>query len=337
MRLDMVALQYIMDHASIPIPRIHAYDCDVQNVLGHPYMIMDYVDGTPLIEVWNEPSWWTSSRSKEHLLTSLAGHMIELSKLAFDRIGCLDRADDGSYKIVPFISPIGPGDPEASSDPVCGPYDSTLVYLFDMLDQRRAERGPRTFAAYSFLRLLVGGLMDMRYDRAPFPLAHPDLDSQNILVNDAGEVVALLDWDGLRTCPRQLGALAYPAWLTVDWDPLMYGGYKEYDPHCDTEEDLHRYREMYVNAVDTLSDGTLGDVVRNSHVIQSLALAITSTDCLHHILYHVGQYVLGSRSMAYRTMDAIEHGAWFHQGPREIAEVKGERRVFVPQVCADNS
>ena len=70
-------------------------------------------------------------------------------------------------------------------------------------------------------------------------------------LSDAGDVVAFIDWDGIATYPRQIGALAYPSWLTVDWDPLMYDGYKK-KPHYDTEEDLHTYRKMYSDAVDVL-------------------------------------------------------------------------------------
>ncbi|KAI0040620.1 hypothetical protein FA95DRAFT_1611653 [Auriscalpium vulgare] len=35
MRLNVVAQQHIQSHASVPIPRIHAYDCSTANVLGH--------------------------------------------------------------------------------------------------------------------------------------------------------------------------------------------------------------------------------------------------------------------------------------------------------------
>ncbi|KAI0800165.1 hypothetical protein C8Q74DRAFT_395222 [Fomes fomentarius] len=217
----MVALQYIVDHTSLPIPRVHAYDCDVKNVLRHPYMIMDFVHGTRLVDVWNELSWWNGERSKERLLASIAGYMIELSKLEFNSVGALDRSQpDQPYEIVPFSHPVQ--DDCAPSDAVYGPYDSTHTYLLELLNAQIGEERPSP--PYALFRLLLGGLLDTRCNEPPHTLAHPDLDSQNIRLDDAGNVIAFIDWDGVRTEPRRLGALSYPAWLDVDWDPLMYGG-----------------------------------------------------------------------------------------------------------------
>ncbi|KAI0735916.1 kinase-like domain-containing protein [Earliella scabrosa] len=321
MRLDMVGIQYIIENTSLPIPRVHAYDCGLDNILQHPYIVMDYVRGTRLVDVWNEPSWWTGDRSKERLLTSIARYMVELSKLEFDKIGCLDRADDGSYHIVPFPSPF-PHDPDFTPPPTgFGPFTTTHAYLLALLDARVQGR-VRAGGTYGLLRLFLGALPDARFDSAPFTLVPPDFDSQNILVDDQGDVAAFIDWDWVATQPRQLGALTYPAWLTVDWDPLIYDGYKERANH-DTEADLHAYREMYASAVDALSGGTLGDVVRNSHVVSTLALAVHSFPSMCHAVTHVGRYVFGCQRLALDAMDGIEHGAWDTLDEREVAQVKG--------------
>ncbi|RDX51458.1 hypothetical protein OH76DRAFT_1470902 [Lentinus brumalis] len=91
MQHDMVGLQYVSDHTTLPVPRIHAYDCTTNNAIGHPYMVADYVHGTRLVDVWSKPSWWSGERSKQRLLTAIAGYMVELSKHEFDQIGCLER------------------------------------------------------------------------------------------------------------------------------------------------------------------------------------------------------------------------------------------------------
>ncbi|KAI0757640.1 hypothetical protein C8Q80DRAFT_1134694 [Daedaleopsis nitida] len=314
MRLDMVGLHYIVEHTSIPIPHIHAHDCTVDNVLQHPYIIMDYVHGTPLIDVWNDPSWWTGERSKERTLTSIAHHMVELSKLEFDKIGRLDRTDPaGPYHIVPFTSAFS-YDPDYSSPSTSfGPFTTIHAYLHALLDARQEAR-EQPSDGYAMLGLFIGGLPDMRYDGAPFTL--------NILVDASGDVAAFIDWDGLATQPRQLGALAYPAWITVDWDPLVYHSYQDRPGH-DTEADLHAYREMYTRAVDRLSEGKLGDVVRNSHIVCTLATALFSPPTLYEILGHVGKYVFGSIRLTFEALDGVEHSAWFTQDHREVAEVKG--------------
>jgi hypothetical protein len=80
-----------------------------------------------------------------------------------------------------------------------------------------------------------------------FVLSVPDLDSQNILVDDEGNLTGLIDWDLVQTLPRCVGYCRYPGWITRDWDPLMYGW-----PRSDSEnspEELARYRMHYNQAM----------------------------------------------------------------------------------------
>lgn len=324
MHHDMVALRYILDHTSLPIPKVHAYDCGTENILEHPYIIMDYVHGTRLIDVWNEPSWWTGERSKQRTLRSIARHMVELSTLEFDKIGCLDIAPDGSYKIVPFLSPFIEDLEVEPPEGGFGPFDTTYAYLLGLLDARLRERPYGDTPAYKMLRLFIGSLPDMRYDSAPFTLSLPDFDSQNIIVDDSGDVAAFVDWDWVSTQPRQLGALTYPAWLTIDWDPFAYDSHKDHVAQYDSQAELHKYREMYVHAVDEFSGGRLGEVVRNSHVVAALANALHSVASMFHIVCHVGEYVFGDRDLVFRALDCMERSVWQKLGEREIARIEGE-------------
>lgn len=57
----------------------------------------------------------------------------------------------------------------------------------------------------------------------PFVLNDPDYDIQSFIVSDEGELVGVIDWDGVAATPRTLGNERYPGWLTRDWDPAMYG------------------------------------------------------------------------------------------------------------------
>ncbi|RPD59357.1 hypothetical protein L227DRAFT_611969 [Lentinus tigrinus ALCF2SS1-6] len=83
------------------MPRIYAYDCTLDNVLPRPYVVTDLLRGTLLVDVWNEASWWTGEWSKERLLASVAKHIVALSGLEFDKIGCLVCDEtDGSYHVL---------------------------------------------------------------------------------------------------------------------------------------------------------------------------------------------------------------------------------------------
>ncbi|OSC97338.1 hypothetical protein PYCCODRAFT_1428562 [Trametes coccinea BRFM310] len=330
MQLDILALDYIISRTSLPIPRIHGYSCDTNNSLGHPYMLMDKVHGTRLIDVWNEPSWWIGERSKQRLFDSLAAMMVELSSLEFDKIGRLVRtgpSSGGAY----YVGPFPPEWDSTTQKPTeaTGPFSSAHTFLSHSISSMRRQEDSRELA---LLQLFLGALSDPRFDSAPFTFGHPDFDSQNIFVDDTGRVVGLIDWDGVSVLPRQLGALTYPAWITVDWDPTIYDGYREL-PHYDTEEDLHAYREMYTQSIRAASDGRLHEITRNSHIAANLQLAIDNAFSRVGVLFRLGEFIFCNQTGTYRALRAIERSGWFTYPSDQVAEViiLDEDEVLVPE------
>lgn len=174
MQLDIIAMEYISARTSVPIPALHAYSCDTNNPLQHPYMIMDMVRGPRLCDVWYDVSWWSGGRTKENLFRSLAAYMVELASLEFDKIGRLDRVQaDGPHFVAPFaVGDIFDDEKETRGE--LGPFSTVHEYLVALLDARRARSGNDPKLA--LLRMFVGALVDPRYDAAPFHLGHPDLE-----------------------------------------------------------------------------------------------------------------------------------------------------------------
>ncbi|KAI4518882.1 kinase-like domain-containing protein [Schizophyllum commune] len=295
---------------SFPIPRMHGHSCDSENILRRPFMVTDFVSGTQLVKVWNDPSWWTGGRTRENTLRSIAKHMAQLASLEFDQIGSLQVHDDGSYHICPFLAlrDLLPDHPDG--DAPFGPFSSTRAFMFALLKKAREVDDSSSF---SLLELLLGSLLEHQFDGAPFHLSYPDFDSQNVFVDDKGEVTGLIDWDGVGVYPRQLGALTYPSWLTVDWDPVMYEMYKA-QPNFDSEDELHRLRSVYCDALDEVSEGRFGAVARNSHVVQALYSAITQRGFRSSIVHHLAKYIFGSQSLAFDVEDALERCPRFQKG-----------------------
>jgi hypothetical protein len=80
--------------------------------------------------------------------------------------------------------------------------------------------------------------------RETFVLRHDDLDFQNILCDEKGNVTAIIDWDKVRVAPRCLGFAALPIFLTKDWSPnFTTAG----DVHMPWE--LDEYRNVYARAM----------------------------------------------------------------------------------------
>ncbi|KAK7681482.1 hypothetical protein QCA50_015574 [Cerrena zonata] len=325
MRLDISTQKYIASKTSIPIPRIHAASMDTNNPLRHPYTISDFVPGTNLCKVWNDASWWTEGREKDRVLRSIARWMVELSSLEFDKVGRLDYDELTDTTTVVSYTSIREfhSGLDDSSEPF-GPFTTTHAFSSALILGRRMARDSPTLA---LLQLYLSALSDSRFDGPPFVLGHPDFDSQNILIDEAGNITGLIDWDGVDVGPRQLNALSYPSWLTVDWDPLFYGWSAEASPEdnqaYDSPSELANYRHMYLAAIDDLSEGKLTEVTRNSHILSTLHIALCNPIATSGIMDHIGKFVLGSSSMTYELEDAIKAGSWFALGPNpsNIAEV----------------
>ncbi|KAH9901062.1 hypothetical protein C8Q73DRAFT_786468 [Cubamyces lactineus] len=373
MHHDIVAQKYILARTAVPIPRIYAFACTAGpadpanpggNPLGHPYTIMDFVDGTRLVDVWNDAGWWTDGRTRERTLESLARHMVDLARLEFDSIGCLDdpppdAPPDAPPRVVAFPCLLGdPSVPEnveqesEAADENRGPFTSTHAYLSALLAAVRARprlrpqldnpndaitslststststtttNSPPNQPAsnddptLAFLSLLISALPHPAYDRPPFTLAHPDFDSQNVFLCPAsGAVAALVDWDGAAAAPRQLGALTFPMWLTVDWDP---------------------WAAVYADAVERAAAEVLGEdgsgegggrgrarewgeVTRTSHIVSTLEIGITSDLARLEIVYKLGKYAFGSGRLVFELLEGIEHCAWYNRKEGQVPEV----------------
>jgi hypothetical protein len=77
-----------------------------------------------------------------------------------------------------------------------------------------------------------------------FVIRHPDLDLQNILTDEEGNVTGIIDWDGAFTAPRCIGFSALPHFLMHDWLPDFT---LDEPPHMSLG--LDRYCRIYADAM----------------------------------------------------------------------------------------
>ena len=178
--------------------------------------------------------------------------------------------DDGDY----FLE-IGPFESD----------DGEREYLMSLLDQQPPAAGKLGQGIYQLLRLFMEW-MPQDTIKGSFVISHPDLDLQNILVDESGTVTGLIDWDGVTTV-SQLAGCTYPKWLTHDWDPWNYA-YRSGQLNIvrgrtvPSPRELKHYRELYTNFLDQApaENGEnkfttqYVDTVRKSLLLKSLELAI---------------------------------------------------------------
>jgi len=119
----------------------------------------------------------------------------------------------------------------------------------------------------------------------------PDLNQQNILVDDKARVSGLLDFDGVLTVHPAAGWAAMPLFLLEDYTHIGYRGRDGYMSHADA---LRKYRRDYIKHMIDACGGE-GDCVYTgkSHLFLALDRALKNE--YHeagHILAKLVQHVI---------------------------------------------
>ena len=240
---EVETMELLSEHTNIPSPEVLGYSATLDNDFGFPYIVMEELPGKPATDIWFEQHGEVSSLETEQkcltFLRSLARHMTELNKLPFEQIGIPtyprtgaefynihDRAEHEplpvkKYYVWPFC--------DSFRAVERGPLASTQAYIRHARDQDELPL-PNKKGKFDYAQLQDLGMskvLDMVFAHAifnstrndSFTLRHSDLDTQNILVDDNGNITGILDWDGSLSMPRCVGHASVPHFLDRDFYP----------------------------------------------------------------------------------------------------------------------
>jgi hypothetical protein len=284
MRCEMDLLEHLSYNTTVPAPSVIAFDDTLDNCIGAPYCLMERVHGKPAHHLWfehpkdrdhitaNKVTAETEAK-RCNFLRSLAHAMAGLQIMEFDSIGApkmCDFSTDEDSGITTSYRWKNPYEmtPEhlTSKGQIYkyGPFESSLRYMTSKLDEAwpstpypDAEDDPEWQNKIYGIRKIL----DIIYahptiafskkdptdvaEKETFVLRHPDLDMQNILVDDSGNVVGILDWEGCLAVPRCVGYASVPDFLRRDW---LKGYSPQERPHMTTWQ-LDHYRKVYSDAM----------------------------------------------------------------------------------------
>jgi hypothetical protein len=146
-----------------------------------------------------------SLEHKQSVVSELASMLADLSKLKFEKIGCLQK-EDGT--IGPLLNCLPNG-----RHAVMGPFTSTLDYLVSFLSVESEQLSLVFLNVKKMLESYLSALENSPTVSPPFRIIHPDLDAQNVLLESSSvsinatdhrptaPVTGIIDWDGAYTGP----------------------------------------------------------------------------------------------------------------------------------------
>jgi aminoglycoside phosphotransferase (APT) family kinase protein len=274
---QVAVMRLVRQKTKAPVPEIYDWDPTNNNEIGAPFICMAFLPGETASHVWFDQSNGTKAREELRLniLTSLSNIMAQFNSISFDKIGSITAAEDGSFSLGPIYRWLenDDGSIQVTADRT---YFSTMEFLVCNMRFKDAKDSVWGRAESKMLETLIQNSPDLdSYSR--FVLCPPDFDSQNVLVDDKGNVTGIIDWDLCRTMPPHLGYASYPGWITRDWDPLMYGWPFEQE-YEDSPETLQRYRAHYNKELGKALSWR-GDwrYTENSHVAEAVWIAMLNS------------------------------------------------------------
>ncbi|KAJ5171733.1 hypothetical protein N7492_004326 [Penicillium capsulatum] len=264
LRSEVYTMRLLRRETTIPIPEVFAFSDTCSNKLGVPFILMQFIEGKPLYEFWEDKraseDFMTMRRTR--CLNDIAAAMVQLDKFTFDKAGALKFDETGQPSgIGPMMAVDVDREYWKSHDDnmddewtwvIHEPFETERDYYMADINRlskpvvyERPENDDWDNGWKGLYDLFFDSLEKIHPDQAKgFVLAHPDLSSANIIVSDEGVVRASIDRDKAHIVPRTFGNDRFPNWLGEDWTHC------EFEKPRESAETLKYYRSIYVEAIE---------------------------------------------------------------------------------------
>jgi aminoglycoside phosphotransferase (APT) family kinase protein len=294
MEREVQLIEHIRKNTSAPVPKILHYSTEHTSSVGFPYIFMTELPGKPACTIWYDGDYENddvelciqhadipsiaTEKKRVNFLRSLARAMTDIQSLAFDKAGMPIIPElGGTTTVGPIYHWHSPSSDKARK---FLPIFSTNGYAYQGLGRQQCNlvlvKGPDNVTVRGAIKCF-GILFDHSVFKPAqpetFTIQHADLDLQNILVDNEGNVTGIIDWDGAHAAPRCVGTAAAPFFLRKDWLP-DYVNNLGTGPHMGWK--THSYREIYAA---TLLEAGNSDAMytMNSAIYQAAFMAVRDT------------------------------------------------------------
>lgn len=189
-------------NTKIPVPNIYFYDPNPKNKVGAPLMLMEYIKGTPAMDLSERKECaldvFGTKEQDARLRQQMAHIQVALAQCRFDSIGSLQyNEEDKGFFIGPEIVT------------GLGPWKSSFAYYNEAAEHALKSTTSRheLCSRHSFAVPVVFLDLVTRYcsnDTGPFSLTNRDFGFHNVLVDDNFSLVGVIDLDGIMAAPKEV-------------------------------------------------------------------------------------------------------------------------------------
>ncbi|KAL2258392.1 hypothetical protein VTK26DRAFT_8318 [Humicola hyalothermophila] len=230
---EVATLQWVLDNTSLPVPKVLSYQSDRTSTVGFEWIVMSRMPGRSLHDRWRDVAF----SAKEQIVRRLAGFCSDTFRAQLRGIGNLflddtgpvpdsSAQDRGSFRVQRIVSGEFIWEGRIHAQVSRGPFQSSRDWLVARLslaemdcrerlsrfqdtapedvDEDDVEDLQHTMDIISRLRRLLDDFFP-----PPGPglgpertmIVHHDLSRQNILVDDHGNLTAVVDWECISAVP----------------------------------------------------------------------------------------------------------------------------------------
>ncbi|KAI1875415.1 hypothetical protein JX265_004473 [Neoarthrinium moseri] len=214
-RGEVTTLRFLRDRTDVPVPEVIAFDDSSDNLIGFEWILMEMMPGVSVYKRWRTLTMF----QKVALVQRVAELQTQISLKSFSKIGTLKSSDHFDYDV-------GRGPFRSSYDYLMSyieiiikDYMTAIVEAEDEEDKEDAE------AALALARRLAS-LLPKIFPSLQCPpertvIWHDDLSLQNILVDEQGNITAVVDWECVS---------ATPLWVATKAPKFLEGPSREKEP-----------------------------------------------------------------------------------------------------------
>nr|POF02280.1 altered inheritance of mitochondria protein 9, mitochondrial [Quercus suber] len=233
---EVCTMCFVREKTSVTIPAVLAHDASNHNDLKFEWILMEFMPGGVLERAWRT----LSMTQKEDLVRELAQSQSELFRTVnrLEAIGNLVHASPGSYKVGSIVSMLFFWGDRSAREIDRGPFQNSYRWLLARLnliledqdnilantyveDEIDDAQATKTLAE----RLIALLPKFFRSDELESTmLFHDDLHEKNILVNQSGNITAVLDWECVSF---------FPLWMACQPPALLNGAIRLEEPQRD--------------------------------------------------------------------------------------------------------